>query len=137
MAPWCTYDYLNPEVQTHTHRAVPGTERSWRNAGGMRGGVVDQCKVEACFLKYTPCEEYMAPAFHCLSHNEYFEGDCRGGRAVELRWSRERAWRREWQPIPVFLPRKSYGQKNLAGYSPWGRKESNMTLTHAHTGRGL
>ena len=25
------------------------------------------------------------------------------------------------------LPKKSHGQKSLAGYSPWGRKESNMT----------
>ena len=33
--------------------------------------------------------------------------------------------RREWQPTPVFLPGKSYGQRNLAGYSPWGPKESD------------
>ena len=29
-------------------------------------------------------------------------------------------WRREWQPTPVFFPRKSHGQRNLVGYSPWG-----------------
>ena len=28
-----------------------------------------------------------------------------------------------WQPTPGFLPRKSYGQRSLAGYSPWDRKE--------------
>ena len=33
-------------------------------------------------------------------------------------------WRRKWQPTPVFLPRKSHGQRSLAGYSPWGRKQS-------------
>jgi len=27
-----------------------------------------------------------------------------------------------WQPTPIFLPRKSQGQRNLAGYSPWGCK---------------
>ena len=27
-------------------------------------------------------------------------------------------WRRKCQPIPVFLPGKSHGQKNLASYSP-------------------
>ena len=27
-------------------------------------------------------------------------------------------WRRKWQPIPIFLPGKSYGQRRLAGYSP-------------------
>ena len=26
-----------------------------------------------------------------------------------------------------FLPGKSYGQRNLMGYSPWGHKESSMT----------
>ena len=32
----------------------------------------------------------------------------------------------EMQPTPVFLPGKSPGQKSLAGYSPWGLKESDM-----------
>ena len=35
--------------------------------------------------------------------------------------------RRKWQPTPVFLPGKSHGQRSLVGYSPWGRKESDMT----------
>ena len=30
-------------------------------------------------------------------------------------------------PSPVFLPRKSHGQRSLAGYSPFGRKELDMT----------
>ena len=33
--------------------------------------------------------------------------------------------RRKWQPIPVFLPGKSHGQRNLMGHSPWGHKESD------------
>ena len=36
-------------------------------------------------------------------------------------------WRRKWQPIPVFLPGESHGQRSLAGYSPWGGKESDTT----------
>ena len=35
--------------------------------------------------------------------------------------------RRAWQSTPVFLPGESHRQKSLAGYSPWGRKESNTT----------
>ena len=35
--------------------------------------------------------------------------------------------RKKWQPTPVFLPGKSYGQRGLAGYSPWGGKESDTT----------
>ena len=27
----------------------------------------------------------------------------------------------------IFLPGKSHGQRSLAGYSPWGLKESDMT----------
>ena len=31
------------------------------------------------------------------------------------------------QLTPVFLPGKSHEQRNLVGYSPWGRKESDVT----------
>ena len=34
---------------------------------------------------------------------------------------------RAWQPSPVLLPGESHGQTSLAGYSPWGRKESGTT----------
>ena len=34
---------------------------------------------------------------------------------------------RKWQPTPVFLPGKSHGLRILVGYSPWGRKELDMT----------
>ena len=42
------------------------------------------------------------------------------------------SWRRKWQPTPVFLPGESHGQRSLAGYSPRGCKESDMT-EHPHT----
>ena len=42
-------------------------------------------------------------------------------------WVGKMPWRRKWQPTPIFLPGKSHGQKSLAGYSPWGRKEVDMT----------
>ena len=37
-------------------------------------------------------------------------------------WVRKSPWRRKRQPTLVFLPVKSYGQRSLAGYIPWGRK---------------
>ena len=44
------------------------------------------------------------------------------------------AWRREWQPTPVFLPGELHGQRNLVGYSSWGRKELVTTEDwHYHT----
>ena len=38
----------------------------------------------------------------------------------------------EMATTPVFLPGKSHGQGSLAGYSPWGRKESDTTK-HTHS----
>jgi len=32
-------------------------------------------------------------------------------------WVRKISWKRAWQPIPVFLPGESHGQRSLAGYS--------------------
>jgi len=37
-------------------------------------------------------------------------------------------WRRKWQPIPLFLPVKSHGQRSLVGYSPWGHKRTGHDL---------
>ena len=42
-------------------------------------------------------------------------------------WVTKIPWRRKCQHTPVFLPGKSHGQRSLAGYSSWGRKESDMT----------
>ena len=43
-------------------------------------------------------------------------------------WVGKIPWRRKWQPHPVFfLPGKSYGQRSLEGYSPWGCKETGIT----------
>ena len=49
-------------------------------------------------------------------------------------WIGKITCRKEWQPTPVFLPREFHGQRSLAGYSPWGHKEFNMTewLTLPH-----
>ena len=42
-------------------------------------------------------------------------------------WVGKIPWRRARQPTPVFLPGESQGQRSLAGYGPWGCKESDMT----------
>ena len=42
--------------------------------------------------------------------------------------------RRKWPPTLIFLPGAFHGQRSLAGYSPWRRKESDMTeCLHTHT----
>ena len=49
-------------------------------------------------------------------------------------WIGKISWIRIWQPTPVFLPGKFHGQRSLVGYSPWCRKELDMTEhTQTHT----
>ena len=42
-------------------------------------------------------------------------------------WVRKIPWRKVRQPMLVFLPGKSHGQRSQVGYSPWSHKESDMT----------
>ena len=42
-------------------------------------------------------------------------------------WVGKIPWRRKWQPTPVLLPGESHGGRSRVGYSPWGRKELDMT----------
>ena len=56
----------------------------------------------------------------------------RGSRGAVLIWGwsgygEKVTWSRKWQPAPVFLSGKFYGQRSLEGYSPWGHKESDAT----------
>ena len=37
-------------------------------------------------------------------------------------WVGKIPWRKEWRPTPMFLPGEFHGQRNLVGYSPWGRR---------------
>ena len=42
-------------------------------------------------------------------------------------WIGKIPWRRTQEPSLVSLPGESRGQRSLAGYSPWGHKESDTT----------
>ena len=44
-------------------------------------------------------------------------------------WVEKLPWRRKWQPVLVFLPGKSHGQRSLAGYSPWGHRVGHDLAT--------
>ena len=67
------------------------------------------------------------------------ESACNAGDAGKCgfnAWFGKIPWRRAWQPTLVFLPGESHGQRSLAGYSPWGRTESDMTEATEPTGTG-
>ena len=42
-------------------------------------------------------------------------------------WVGKIPWRRELKPTPGFRPGEFHGLRSLAGYSTWGRKESETT----------
>ena len=42
-------------------------------------------------------------------------------------WVRKSPWRWVWQSTQVLFPGESHGQRSLAGHSPWGCKELDMT----------
>ena len=86
--------------------------------------------------------------FSHLHNHTYFMEGFPGGTVVKnqpinvgdardtdkIPWVEKIPCRWKWQPAPVFLPRESFGQRSLAGYRPWGHKESDMT-EHTHTYR--
>ena len=47
-------------------------------------------------------------------------------------WVGKIHWRRKWHPTPAFLPRKSHGQRSLAGCSQRGPRELGRT-GHTHS----
>ena len=61
------------------------------------------------------------------------ESPCQYRRCELGPWVREIRWRRKRQPIPLFLPGESHGQKSLEGYSPWGLKRVGHDLATEHT----
>ena len=63
---------------------------------------------------------------------------CRGRRDPDsIPGVRKIPWRRKWKPTPVFLRGKFHGQRILGGYSPWGRKEPDMTERRTAGARSL
>ena len=55
------------------------------------------------------------------------ESACNMGDLGSIPGSGRAPLRKEWQPILLFFPGESHGQRSLVGYSPWDNKESDMT----------
>ena len=61
------------------------------------------------------------------------EAPCRCKRCEFNPWVGKSTWRKKWQPTPVFLPRKSHGQRNLADCRPGGSQKSWIRLSDSTT----
>ena len=64
------------------------------------------------------------------------ESACQCRRLDPIPGSGRSPGRRKWQPTPVFLPGKFHEQNSLEGYSPWARKEVDMTEAPTHVDVG-
>ena len=86
------------------------------------------------FIYYIIYNWYVIYNYVTLYNNKGFPGTS-NGKSICLQcrrpgfnpWVWKIPWRRNWQPTPVLLPRKSHGWRSLAGYSQWGHKESDTT----------
>ena len=76
---------------------------------------------------YTWAHSFYKEALHIFPGDFPGGSDLQCGRPGFCPWVGKIPWRRKWHPTPVFLLGKSHGGRSLAGYSPWGHKESDMT----------
>ena len=122
--------------------SVPGLERSPREGKGYPfhySGLENSmnCIVHGVAKSRTRLSDFH---FHC--HLRDFP-DGTGAKEPGCQCKRHRrygfnsrvrkiSWRRKWLPTPAFSPRKFHGQRNLAGYSSWGCKESNTIEVTEH-----
>ena len=92
-----------------------------------------QTRVQRDFLRGTLVGHFRGTIFQRIAFPGGASGKestCQRRRCRRWRfypWVGKIPWRRKWQPTPVFLAGKSHGRRSLAGYSPWGHKESDMT----------
>ena len=76
---------------------------------------------------YVRIETMVSDSFFSLGNSILSDGKEFALSAGDLGSIPKIPWRREWQPIPVFLPGKFHGQRSLVGYSLQGCKDSDTT----------
>ena len=141
-----------PQTRMATVRSdLPPRQRDGANFWPPEGCPIEaQLKIAASAFRtiapaqVPPSDEWAITP--CLSLNWGFPGGtsgrestCQCRRLKRLKfnpWVGKIPKRRAWQPAAVFLPGKSQGERSLAGYSTWGRKELDMTeqlSKHTHS----
>ena len=99
-----------------------------RSASRSSRGLDTELRIQACFWYnglHVPAWDHRLEVVIFLylrittGSSEGKESACSVG---DLGWIPE-SGRRKWQPTPVLLSGKSYGQRSLVGYSSWGCTE--------------
>ena len=108
-------------VQKREPSQIAGRNINWSSHYGKCVQVPQKTK-NSCYMR----QHSHSWAYICRMQ----ESACQCGRRKRLGfdpWVGKFPWSRKSQPAPVFLPGKFHGQRSLAGYSPWGHKQSDTT----------
>ena len=113
-----------------------GSKRNSRKSGEKKEWLIHGSEAFFFFLILRRQFCFTSLPYSCYVHHFIFSllyrddgkgSACSAGSLDLDPWAEKFLRRRVWQPTPVFLPGEFHGQSSLAGYSPWGHKESDMT----------
>ena len=102
------------------------TVKTWPQVtlGGNETTLRDTLMVDTCHYIFVQTQEKY-PRWYNGKESAY---PCRRQNRRRFHpWIRKSPWSRKWQPTPVSLPRKFYGQKGLGSYSPGGGTVLDVT----------
>ena len=104
---------LQARLQQYMNREIPDVQAGFRKGRGTRDQIANIHWIIVLWslvplpLGFPGSTSGKEPACQCRRYKRCgFEP-----------WVRKIPWRRAWQPIPVFLPGESLGQRSLVGYS--------------------
>ena len=87
--------------------------------------LVSYLYIVVIFSRNTVLATEKLPRWHS---GKEFAWQCRKCKRCKFNlWVGKIPWRRKCQYSPAFLPGKFHEERSLAGYRPWGHKESDMT----------
>ena len=128
-------DCLCPcKVNALWNRKTSHVTQEWSNHSGIQDTFMPCSKVSFIFFQKWQTKCIRGKYIYILEFTAQFPGGSDGksiclqcGRPGFDLWVGKIPWKRKRQPTSVLLPGKSHGQRSLAGYSPWGHKESDTT----------
>ena len=106
-----------PGTREYAASHSKGTLRMWLCSGSWEEIILDYSSGPSVITRVLIGTGGKESACQCRRHKRHWFDP----------WVGKIPWRRARKPTPVFLPGESRGQSSLAGYSPQGRKESDMT----------
>ena len=111
---------------------LPEGFQSWNpcGRGTWKGSSVSDNKGSSVLCKLIHLEnlDWALPCWRGFPSSSHATAVCLRCRRPRLsHWLGKTYCRRQWLCPPAFLPGEFHGQRNLVGWSPWGRKDSDAT----------